>query len=64
MNTVWRFRDKSFARVKAVTCFGRGALRLSQVALEVTLALARQSTSSGAGQALQALTQWATTYVA
>ena len=28
-NTVWRFRGKSFPRVKAVTYLGRGALRLS-----------------------------------
>src|SRR5260370_34673970 len=37
LNTVWRFRDKEFSRVKAGTYFRRGALRLSQDAFAVTL---------------------------
>jgi hypothetical protein len=38
LNTVRGFRGKSFPRVKAVTYLGRGALRLSRVHAEVTLA--------------------------
>ena len=37
-NSVWRFRGQSFPRGKALTYLGRGAMRLSRVRVEVTLA--------------------------